>query len=352
MFLGYNYRIMNHRGIMLVLLAGSFFWGRDASQQEKTSPSASADHADQTQNVVPPPSTVVDPPATTPPNQTVPAPEQHASQPDTLCWFLRPEWVIVWVTLIYTVLTGFTLLAIKRQADLMAGALKDARKESEANAISTAATLKVISRQADTMAIQIKMMKEQGRARLDLDVGRTLKVEVDGEDLTQVLATLSVRNIGASRAFVKRTSVALTTKLRDEELPRGYADYSPLELPEQFVDPDKPADSIGVILFPSVFTTTETFANDLEHGDFSLHLLGLIEYETLGFRWTKPFGYDWKIVDRRSVRASLHKLSDPYPNTPRPARDRIVYGFWEPNEERNIPEYPTPDDEGKPQNPN
>jgi hypothetical protein len=81
------------------------------------------------------------------------------------------------------------------------------------------------------------------------------------------------------------------------------------------------------------------FAERLEEGTFSLHFFGFIEYETLGLRRTKPLGYDWKVVDRDSVLGGLYGLDDPYPNSSMPAIDRITYGYWQPNEDRDIPEY-------------
>jgi hypothetical protein len=183
---------------------------------------------------------------------------------------------------------------------------------------------------------QLRLMIDKERARLDLNVERTsLEVEVDGEHL-HLIATISVRNIGASKAFIRRTSGTLIAKLRNESL--DSEGYSPLGLPEQFIDPDKAFVPIKVYCFPTAATTT--FAECLEEGTFSLHFFGFIEYETLGLCRRKEFGYDWNILDRNSGLGGLYGLSDPYPNSPRPARDRITYGYWQPNEERDKPEYP------------
>jgi hypothetical protein len=196
---------------------------------------------------------------------------------------------------------------------------------------------------------QMELMMEEKRARLDLNVERTnLEVEVAGGDLVHLIATVSVRNIGESKAFIGRTSGTLITKLRNE--PREDSDYSPLDFPEQFIEPDKPPIAVKVYCFPTI--TTATFAECLEGGTSTLHFFGFIEYETLGLWRRKEFGYDWKILDRNSGLAGLYGLSDPYPNSPRPARDRITYGYWSANEEKEKPEYRISSEPDGEQNPN
>jgi len=173
---------------------------------------------------------------------------------------------------------------------------------------------------------QWKLMIEEKRARLDLSLQHTgLDVEVAGEDLIHLIATFSVRNIGASKAFIGRTSGTLITRLRNEAL-GDYDDYSSLDLSERVIVPDQLPVPIKVYCFPT--TTARTFAECLEEGTFTLHFFGFIEYETLGFWRRKEFGYEWKIIDRNSGLGGLYGLSDPYPNSPRPAKDRITYGYW------------------------
>jgi hypothetical protein len=130
----------------------------------------------------------------------------------------------------------------------------------------------------------------------------------------------------------------LITKTPDEPMAEPD-DYSAFDLPDQFIDPNQPNVPVKVYLFPSD-SSTQNFAEGLEQGVFSMHLFGFIEYETLGLRWRKDFGYDWKGVDRSSGLGGLYGLSDPYPNSPMPAKDRITYGYWCANEEKDKPEYP------------
>jgi hypothetical protein len=230
-----------------------------------------------------------------------------------------PEGITTWAILL-------TLLALAEQTS-------QTRRAADA----TAETANAAYGSLTFAEAQMDLMKEEKRARLDLNVERIgLEVEVAGEDLVHLIAVVSVRNIGESKAFIGRTSGILITKLRND--PLGDIDYSPLDLPEKFIEPDKTPVAVKVYCFPSA--TTATFAECLEGGTFSLHLFGFIEYETLGFWRRKEFGYDWKVLDRNSGLAGLYGLRDPYPNSPRPARDRITYGYWAANEEKEKPEYP------------
>ena len=197
---------------------------------------------------------------------------------------------------------------------------------------------------------QWELMREKERARLDVDVNRGGPIiESEGSDLRHPIATLKVRNIGASRAFIRRTSGVLITKAPDATLEEPEDDYSPLSLPDHFLDPDVPPIEVPIYLIPDNNMEIQTFAKHLEESKISLHLFGFIEYETLGLRWRKDFGYDWTLVDSRSplgVPIEWMDFAD-YPVSQTP-KERIIYGYWFPNEERNKPEYPVSD---QPQNP-
>jgi len=247
--------------------------------------------------------------------------------------FAWPEGITVWAILL-------TLFAIAEQTN-------QTRRAADAGAETANAAYGSLT----YAEAQLDLMREKERARLELNVHPTdLDVEVAGDDLVHLIATVSVRNIGASKAFIGRTSGTLITRLRNEAL-ENSDDYSPLDFPEQVIAPDQLPVPIRVYCFPT--TTARTFAECLEEGTFSLHFFGFIEYQTLGLRWRKDFGYDWMCVERGSGLSGLYGLSDPYPNSPRPAKDRITYGIWHPNEERDKPEYPiSGEQESEDKNPN
>jgi hypothetical protein len=184
---------------------------------------------------------------------------------------------------------------------------------------------------------QFELMKAKERARLDLNVERNdLEVEVAGEHILHLTSTLSIRNVGESKAFVGVLRGILATNLSNQ--PLEDVGVAMLDLPDRVLEPNKPPIAGKAYCFPE--PTALTFAECLENGTYSLHFVGFIEYETMGLWWRKEFGYDWKILNRDSGLGGLYGLSDPYPNSPRPARDRIAYGYWSPNEEKEKPEYP------------
>jgi hypothetical protein len=238
-----------------------------------------------------------------------------------------PSWIesFTWTDGVTTWVLCLTLLVIGWQSN-------ETRRTAQATADAANAAYGSLT----FAEAQLEMMREKERARLELNVQRTdLEIKVLAEDLLHLVATVSVRNIGASKAFIMRTSGVLITKVRGGEL--GEGEYSPLDLPDQFINPDKPSVPIKVYCFPP--ETVGTFAECMEIGTFSLHFFGFIEYESMGIRWRRDFGYDWNIVERGTGLAGLYGISDPFPNSPQPARDRITYGYWGANEEKNKPEY-------------
>lgn len=105
--------------LVLRLLTWSGYGGPHVPEDKegRTNTSKQATHS--TQAVVPPPSAAVDPPASRPCSQAEPCYTRDDAPQTALPWWRRPEWVIIYVTVIYAAIAGWTLGAIKRQADLM-----------------------------------------------------------------------------------------------------------------------------------------------------------------------------------------------------------------------------------------
>jgi hypothetical protein len=141
-----------------------------------------------------------------------------------LRWFLRPEWVIVWITLLYTIITGLTLLAIKRQADLMEQQTKDARDSAAAAALTTKATLKAIKRQALSMRRQTTHLRRSAEAAMGVAVPTlmlskfvfTPRDRMDYQFFVHPSVSIEVKNFGQSPAFLKSYSIVFAC----EELPK------------------------------------------------------------------------------------------------------------------------------------
>lgn len=153
----------------LILYLWLGLWGQHASPNHTSGAPASNAESDKTKQVIPPAPPVVNPPLTRPSrDQKADSKSTEASQ--TL-WFLRPEWMIVWVTIAYVVTAYLTLLAIKQQASIMAQEAKDAKEAAAEAAATTALTLAAIKRQADSMEAQLLAMKSKERARLSVEIG-------------------------------------------------------------------------------------------------------------------------------------------------------------------------------------
>ncbi len=197
-------------------------------------------------------------------------------------------------------------------------------------------TFLMIKRQADLMKEQNDLTMNERRARIGTDVENTLIVESEGIDLRHLIAILKVRNTGASRAYIRRTNGRLITRLPGE-VPREY-EYYGLGLPDQFLDPNLEPTPVKIYMFPDSITI-RAFAESLEQAKFSLHLTGFIEYETLGMCWRRDFGYDWMPTSHSSPFDDGYEI-EVIDNSSMSDKIRVGYGYWQPNEEQNKPEYP------------
>ena len=132
---------------------------------------------------------VIDPPY--PPSASNPAPSNGQSQPPEppLPRFLRPEWVIVYVTIVYAFIAFFTLRAIKTQGDLMkwqARAMENAER----------ARISVEASRLGNFSFQFTA-KNIGKTSAKVTYARGFSVFVDrGKSLPDVPAYLSREPIG------------------------------------------------------------------------------------------------------------------------------------------------------------
>jgi len=134
------------------------------AQQQQSKPHAGKNKSSTQKPVVPPTHIVIDPPfpsVTLPQSQTSNTQTQVPEKP--LPRFLRPEWVIVYITAVYVCFTGLTLWTIRRQANTMDRQAKDAKTATDAAAFSAQNTLNEIKRQADLMEAQLKAMEESSK---------------------------------------------------------------------------------------------------------------------------------------------------------------------------------------------
>ena len=108
--------------LAILAIGGTFLFGWPSVAENHES-KAHTEHAEgaQPQQPVPPTHVVIDPSSATVHVETKPANDKQASEEKPLPMFLRPEWVIVYITAVYVFITGWMLLAIKRQASQMEG---------------------------------------------------------------------------------------------------------------------------------------------------------------------------------------------------------------------------------------
>jgi len=197
---------------------------------------------------------------------------------------------------------------------------------------------------------QWELTREKERARLDVKYGEHLLIQCDGNDLRHLAGTIRLRNIGANRAFIRRTYGKFMVKDVEAAFEEWEDDYAPLTLPDRFLDPDEPSIVVFVYLVPDE-RDIKAFAENLEKSRKSLHLFGFIEYETLGLHWRKDFGYDWNLVINSPLNeAGLGGISPLNYSATQTPIERISYGYWLSNQDWDKPEYPIGKDQ--PQNTN
>lgn len=146
-------------GVLIIL--GAFLLWPSAAQQQQAKPHAAGYKSIGPKQIVPPTHVVIDPPFPAITNSQPQPTNTQAQTPDEpLPRFLRPEWVIVFITAVYVFFTGLMLLTIRRQANTMDRQAKDATKAADAAALSAQNTLNEIKRQADLMDAQVKAMDD------------------------------------------------------------------------------------------------------------------------------------------------------------------------------------------------
>jgi hypothetical protein len=154
-------------GFFAVVAAYLLWWPSVSKGQQPTSQAAD-NKPGQHKRVVPPTHVVIDPPLPTPPSQPESTPAQQTSPEKPLPRFERPEWVIVYVTIVYALIAWLTLRTIKRQANLMEQQATDARKASADSAKFATDTLEEMKAQrlqmAGAMGKQAYEMGEQSAA--------------------------------------------------------------------------------------------------------------------------------------------------------------------------------------------
>jgi len=146
---------------------GAFLLGWPCVAEDQQAASHTANHqATQSDKAVQPTHVVIDPPL--PPSSSKPessnGQEQTPEKP--LPRYERPEWVIVYVTIVYAFIAWRTLRAIRKQADITEQQAADARKSATSAESISNETLKAIKRQGDWMRLSAKAQKLSAKAAI------------------------------------------------------------------------------------------------------------------------------------------------------------------------------------------
>jgi hypothetical protein len=278
----------------------------------------------------------VDPPF---PSTNQPKAEDKNNQPPK-GWmrFLQSDWVIVYVTVANCIIALFMWLTIKRQANIMDAQARDTKesdaqtfavlKEQTDNLLISAKAATVSAMAADESAKaslqQIQLMKSKERARLEIKAG-SVQVENLGEKIWDLKTKLEFRNLGPSRAYITRSSGALTV-IRENVQQSTDEDVidSPLSLPDSFLDGMSSTIDVPFWYWPLPQGDNppdmKAFAAEFKKGTVAIHLRGFVEYETIGINWHRDF---WYILEFNSIGRML--LGNPEPETD---VERITQGWW------------------------
>jgi hypothetical protein len=279
--------------IVAVLCMSRYAECRKAENQENTQASS--------------PESKVSPPDADKGTKKTNKPKYPPSWVDTFAW---PEGVTAWALFL-------TLFVIAWQS-----------VETHAAAEATVASVEAAKQQADLIREQMDTQVHRERARLNLEVqGIEIDIpEVGLDDGLNLNTCIEITNIGHSNAFIKN-GAARFVLVTAGEWPFSEAspeDFTPFSnTVEPSTDP-----VYSPIWIDYVPLSLEAFAQDIANGTRIMYLYGFVEYETLGIRWHRDFGYVWKIED------SDREPPDPESIVFQSLRDSTklcVTGWWEQN---------------------
>jgi hypothetical protein len=181
---------------------------------------------------------------------------------------------------------------------------------------------------------QWELTKEKERARLDVK-GGSLYVESPDEAYWSVRGTMRTRNIGASRAFIIKSSAQFVIRAKDGNYPSAD-EGSQVPFTDSFLDPNDSFIDLAFYCFPDTGDRVRHLAEDLSDSRRTIHIYGSIDYDTLGMRLRKEFGFIWTVIDPAFSLGGIVGDSIPLPTD----ANKIMFGYWTTDAERDKPEYP------------
>ena len=194
MFLCYIFPIMLKWLAIVTVFGALLFGGPCVAQEHLSQPQATEHSPNGQQKPVTPSSPVVNHLLAAPCTQTKPCYIQENPPEKPLPRPIRPEWVIVYITAIYVVISALMFLAIKRQAGQMEAQTVLIGKQTDILDKSVAAA----QRSADAAFAQMRLMKDKERARLSVSISAD-EFEVGVDDFDAII--VKVANDGLTSAL-------------------------------------------------------------------------------------------------------------------------------------------------------
>jgi len=261
------------------------------------------------------------------PEQEKTCEEESNSPSDYLPWGYKlvawPEGIATWAFLA-------TLGAIIWQA-------VETRRAATATADAASATYRSVA----FAEAQFDLMKEKERGRLDIQSGSLYVLHIGEESESWYLqGTIRARNIGQSRVFIIESIAKLAPRVISEAYPE-YDSYGTIPFADSFVDPD-PTNAFADLSFthfPGGEDKIRFLSEDLHAKRRSVHLYGSVDYETLGMRFRKEFGFVWIVLDPNWYLGGMTGQEQPMTD-----EQKIVSGYWTIDPERDKPAYPVSSD--------
>lgn len=250
------------RIFFVALFAANLFGWPQVTKNQSGRASTSNRQSDKSKGPVPPTHIVIDPPIPALSGQIPATAKQEESIEKPLPRFARPEWVIVYVTVVYCFITWLTLRKIKVQAGLMREQLDNAKTEGSKTAETASETLSALKRQADSMDKQIGETKRSVDSLINSERAWVVIAETGNRPLILATSAQMENNQFAFVLLNKGRTVARIVEIKTESI---IADPT-TKIPEYPTYPERPYDSIfsernfaeGTILVPGESSQSAT----------------------------------------------------------------------------------------------
>lgn len=181
---------------------------------------------------------------------------------------------------------------------------------------------------------QWQLIRDKERARIEIKTADGLNLERIEGGFWHLKATIRIRNLGATRAYITRGAGKLFVGKSREETKPQLDTWNSLALDEDFIDPYSGkifAVNRPFYFFGSEDETPADYAAGIYEGRFPAYLYGVIEYETLGIRYCRDFGYTWLGNENPENFGARLALAPTAEND----EERISFGYWREDEKGN-----------------